>query len=970
MDNPFTAAFNPQAPVAERTDALAGLHRAHLPGDGEVLPADAVQELLAWVQEAELAKALVAYPSYAAQHGRAGMQSVGLDEFQARSQGEYWERPLTLTAEGLRSMVTQTPVLNAVILTRTRQVQRFCRICDSDTALPGFQVGHVDRKHSPSRAELEQMAVLNKVISHCGFEFSARRRKALRRDSFAQLMAKATRDSLVLDAVALELELKNTRDLGIDGLYAVDGATIRLCPEQGYRGDPDIYAVQVVNGQVRTAYRYEELIFEPRNPRSDVASAGYGFPEAELLVRVVTCFLNAMALNSNVFDKNSIPKGVLHLFGNFDSNDVAAFRRYFNNMVRGVNNTLNLPVLVSKDQASKVQFEKFGVDFNEMMFAKWMTFLTSLICAVYGMSPSEINFDSFSGGTASTLGGSDTAEKLAASKDSGLRPLLSYFENLFTDFVVTDFNPDWCFRWTGLDVENPAQRFELRKTVLTLNELRAEEGYQALATPLGEAPVDPALLGAWLHLQEAGADKGLAKSFPHHKGRPGLVGGSLPRGGAADKAARYAQDVKFDFGSANTQWVFKPPFRGAKPGVNGWLLVSGGADDRLKPDGGKGLPREGAAACGGGFKFGWGAFPKRGPLKPPSGGGGGIKTTNGTTDAPKTKPDPYEELPTISGSTNAPKTKPDPYEELPTISGSTNAPKTKPGTDNGLPSQIGESSGAPKTATDKGLPGKATESLPKAGTDKGLPATTEEPLDTPKPGLGNNGPGAKGPGPSLGDAAKVIQQLDKLANGQKSDDRTELKLPSSYIITSLAEAEQYFRDNLHGTWAVTVRRKNLPFKVIVDFKGDNINHAYTKAKIRGQSERVFDAQRAKLMMHIINVLDQNPEILSHGGRDIYIKNRLVIDDNKSNPVIDHYVVVLQWKNDRYQFLSAHPWDKAQYKANKQNYTLPKGIQGKKVANFSIPERLSKSSALSPDIAPGLEAVAQLFIRLCAEAAAS
>jgi hypothetical protein len=103
---------------------------------------------------------------------------------------------------------------------------------------------------------------------------------------------------------------------------------------------------------------------------------------------------------------------------------------------------------------------------------------------------------------------------------------------------------------------------------------------------------------------------------------------------------------------------------------------------------------------------------------------------------------------------------------------------------------------------------------------------------------------------------------------------------------------------------------------------------------------------------------------------IYIKNRLDIKGNNGNPVIDYYVVVLQWKNDRYQFLSAHPWDKAQYKANKQNYTLPKGVHGKKVANFSIPERLSKSSALTPDIAPGLEAVAQLFIRLCAEAAAS
>jgi hypothetical protein len=162
--------------------------------------------------------------------------------------------------------------------------------------------------------------------------------------------------------------------------------------------------------------------------------------------------------------------------------------------------------------------------------------------------------------------------------------------------------------------------------------------------------------------------------------------------------------------------------------------------------------------------------------------------------------------------------------------------------------------------------------VPKGGAANGSPATTEEPLDTPKPGVGNNGPGAKGPGPSPWGAIKGAHRPARQPPDQPDeDDKTKLKLPSSYTITSLAEAEQYFRDNLHGTWAVTVRRKNLPFKVIVDLKGSNINHAYTKAKIRGQSERVFDVQRARLMMHIINVLDQNPEILSHGGQDIYFK---------------------------------------------------------------------------------------------------
>ena len=41
-------------------------------------------------------------------------------------------------------------------------------------------------------------------------------------------MSKLVRDSLTLDAAAIETELKAQRDLGIDGLYAVDGATIRL----------------------------------------------------------------------------------------------------------------------------------------------------------------------------------------------------------------------------------------------------------------------------------------------------------------------------------------------------------------------------------------------------------------------------------------------------------------------------------------------------------------------------------------------------------------------------------------------------------------------------------------------------------------------------------------------------------------------------------------------------------------------
>src|SRR3546814_12753323 len=94
-----------------------------------------------------------------------------------------------------------------------------------------------------------------------------------------------------------------------------------------------------------------------------------------------------------------------------------------------------------------------------MMFSKWMTFLASMICAIYGIAPDELNFESFSA-SKSALSGNDTEQKLAESKVKGLRPLLSHFENLFSDFIVADFADKYVFRWSGLDEVDEEKRHE------------------------------------------------------------------------------------------------------------------------------------------------------------------------------------------------------------------------------------------------------------------------------------------------------------------------------------------------------------------------------------------------------------------------------------------------------------------------------------------------------------------------------
>ena len=522
MDDPRLIAQDPFAPQPERADALSELANAHRPTKSDLIPPEHLRPVIELMRQHATNRALqkakiVNFQAGRRRTRRRGMTSLYIDDMQVAAHGEYYDRPGALSFAMMRNMVDKTPVLSAAILTRIRQVQRFC--APAGETGPGFRIRHAEADHDLTSEEEKSLHFLTKFLRNSGWEWDPRRRKRLRRDAFAVLMAKLVRDSLTMDSAPIETEMR--RDLrGIDGLYAVDGETIRLCTEDGYEGDDAVFALQVVQGRIVTAYSVDDLIYEPRNPRTDVLLAGYGLGEVELMVRVVTGFLNAMSYNVAGFDQNSIPKGMLHLSGNYSKGDVDAFKRWWNAMVRGVNNAWALPVMVSQDQESKAAFERFGVEYNEMYFSKWMTFLVSIICAIFGMSPDEINFESFSA-SRSALSGDDTTEKLADSKDKGLRPLLAYFEGLLNEYVISTFGEKYIFEWTGLDEEDAQQRFEMRKLATSVNEIRQEVNYAPLDGPLGDAPINPSLIGPWMQMQQArGAE-----------GAPGAEGGNLGDGG-------------------------------------------------------------------------------------------------------------------------------------------------------------------------------------------------------------------------------------------------------------------------------------------------------------------------------------------------------------------------------------------------------------------------------------------------------
>lgn len=96
----------------------------------------------------------------------------------------------------------------------------------------------------------------------------------------------------------------------------------------------------------------------------------------------------------------------------------------------------------------------------------------TIMGAIFGVAPEEVGFEGFAA-EKSALSGDSTAEKLASAKDKGLNPLLKDVGAFISDEIVSRFNQDLRLEFTGLDVDNAAERWKEKLRHMTINEVRA-----------------------------------------------------------------------------------------------------------------------------------------------------------------------------------------------------------------------------------------------------------------------------------------------------------------------------------------------------------------------------------------------------------------------------------------------------------------------------------------------------------------
>jgi Phage portal protein len=376
---------------------------------------------------------------------------------------------------GQLEAMSHVPLIAAIIQTRVNQMAEFS-VAERDGINIGFQIRLRDHTQVPNEGDLKRINEIYDFMETCGDP-----RIGLG-GSFESFLRMLTTDSLIYDQACFEV-IRNKRG-DVAAFQVVDATTIRRARptdkerKQGYRDPDSVHYVQIIGDKVTAEFKFDDLCFGVRRPRSILAARGYGHPELMECVSLVTHLLNTEAYNAANFTSGVNVNGILAVKTRMNPSLFRQFRKEFYAMLNGSGNSRKTPLIqLSPDDNEGIQAVNLGASNREMEFQAWHAHLMKAICSVFQVDPFELGYKFGTEGQRNTLNESSGITRLGMSKDKGLRPLLRNVEMWLNRFVVRALDPRFELRFTGLDSVSPREQLDRDRlkvsTYMTLNELRS-----------------------------------------------------------------------------------------------------------------------------------------------------------------------------------------------------------------------------------------------------------------------------------------------------------------------------------------------------------------------------------------------------------------------------------------------------------------------------------------------------------------
>jgi hypothetical protein len=444
-----------------------------------------------------------------------------------------------MPADVLRLITLRNPVVAAAFRRRQNQIAAFAKKprYDGDT---GMQVVMRDQTARMTPAAKQRAEEIWTVLREGGFRrpkpgTGGRGERAVwnaegseKAPGLQQAIRALVWDSLVLDAAAFRIEVgQNEKKYPVAWWAPVDASLIRYTvteetgkqavrdswgsgqdpykPEIRPATRPAFVMLEPDNLGVQREFQWNELAYLVRNPRTDYRVQGYGLPELEMLVDIVTGLLNGIHFNTNYFDENHIPPGIISLVGDYNDTTLQAFRLQLKMMVGGPGQFWKVPILTAKEGSGAASYVPIRqtMDGTGMFWKDWILACGSWICALIGMDSTEINMVNL-GTSQSALGNSNPVGKIESTQESGLEPMVVQVCDFFDENIVRRIDEDFALEPAGLSRRDQAEE----------QASSAHRMQFALATPNRELaradekpirdPLDPAL---WRAVRKAVAEE-------------------------------------------------------------------------------------------------------------------------------------------------------------------------------------------------------------------------------------------------------------------------------------------------------------------------------------------------------------------------------------------------------------------------------------------------------------------------------
>lgn len=410
-----------------------------------------------------------------------------------------------LNYDQLYSM-SRLPVIGAIIQTRIQQIAEFA-VPQSSPYGSGFRVTLRDPSQKSSKATDRMSREIEDMILQAGGKYG--------QGGFEAFVRALMRDSLTYDQANFEvLRSRGGRPVGF---VAVDAATVRRAKPKSADADrgrrtlfdeKEASYVQMIHGKVVADFRHEEMGWGIRRPRTALWVNGYGYPELEELMKVITDLANAQTYNSVNFTNGVHTSTILALKSNMTAQTFRSFKRQVMSMMTGVANAKRTPIVqLDPERKEEIQAVNLSQTNKDMEYMQFVGFLMKLTCAVFSMDAAELGFVFGTENQQASLSQGGPAQRIVASKERGLRPVLRSLQQWLNNYFVYPYHEDFQLEFVGLDSVSEQDKIEMDLKAIrnfkTINEIRQEHDLKPLDSPLADMILDPTYMNsAFAMLQE------------------------------------------------------------------------------------------------------------------------------------------------------------------------------------------------------------------------------------------------------------------------------------------------------------------------------------------------------------------------------------------------------------------------------------------------------------------------------------